>query len=546
MKKVIVIGSGIAGLACSATCAKKGMQVLLLSPAPSERSQSVMASGGINAVRPGGEPGDNVESHIEDTLRGGRYLGGKRAVTGLCQSAGQILRDLERIGTVFSVDAAGAPKRRAFGGQSHKRTFYCGASTGKQIVTALIMEARKYESRGLIERRLWCHFYKALLREGVCYGAMIFDEKKKQLETVTADALVIATGGQNSLFGKTTGSNMCDGYAAGRLFMQGVALKNLEFIQYHPTTIETAQKKMLISEAVRGEGGRLFYETNGRRVYFMEEKYGPRGNLMTRDVISREIFLAPGPVYLDISFLGKKAIDEKLPEVKEVCAKYRGIDICREPIPVVPSVHFFMGGIAVHNNHETDMKGLFAVGECASMYHGANRLGGNSLLAAIHSGRTAANAIADGAAERAVQEEDFSSELAGEQARLEKSMASKSPFPVMYIRDMLAETMQRSLGIIRDEAGISAGLEDVDYYLSVANRISYDGSVSAYHNFSLTGILTLAKAALLSAKARKESRGAHCRSDYPGEDESYACATIVSYDGGSYTVSFDKEHAYES
>ena len=327
MKEVLIIGSGIAGMSCAVKCAELGLHVTLVSPFPSERAQSVMAAGGINAVRKNCEPGDSVASHIEDTLKGGAYLAGKQAVTGLCESADDILSMLEGIGTVFTTDQTGKPMRRAFGGQSYKRTHYAGAATGKVMVSALVMETRRYEAQGLIERKLWSCFHSALLKDGLCFGAMLYNEAIGTLEAVYADAVVVATGGQNALFGKTTGSSQCDGYTAGKLFMQGALLKNLEFIQYHPTTLETSQKRMLISEAARGEGGRLFYEKDGKRVYFMEEKYGPQGNLKTRDVISREMYAIPEQVYLDISFLDKKLIDERLPEVRDLCRKYGNIDV---------------------------------------------------------------------------------------------------------------------------------------------------------------------------------------------------------------------------
>ena len=545
MKNVLIIGSGIAGMACAIRCANHGIHVTLASPFPSERSQSVMAAGGINAVLPGLEAGDSVASHMEDTLKGGCGLGGEKAVAGLCEHGEEILRYLESIGMVFSVDKEGNLQRRSFGGQSHKRTYYCGASTGKQIVSALVMEARRFEGMRLIERRLWSCFHSALIRDGICYGAMLFDESIGGLEAVYADALVIATGGQNALFGKTTGSTQCDGYAAGKLFMQGAELKNLEFIQYHPTTMETAQKRMLISEAARGEGGRLFYRKNGQNIYFMEEKYGRNGNLMTRDVISREIDALDEDVFLDISFLGKDVIDERLPEVRDLCAKYGRIDVTREPIPVRPSVHFFMGGLAVHMNHETNIRNLFAIGECASMYHGANRLGGNSLLSAIYSGNVAADTLA-GRNSRDALHPDFSREVEEEGKRLAISRDSKSQFPVMYIRDMLAETMQKQLGIVRSEEQLLQGLHDIDYYLSVADRIRYDSSVMPYFNYSLKGILTLARATVTSALFRRESRGAHYRSDYPQTDKACQSATILSYDGGNYSVRLDEGRDYES
>ena len=544
MKQVLIIGSGISGLTCATRCAKLGLRVELVSPYPSERSQSVMAAGGINAVTDRCEAGDSVASHIEDTLRGGGFLAGRDAVTGLCERAGEIINYIESIGTVFSVNAQGSPNYRALGGHTYKRTYYCGASTGKQIVTALVMEARRFEAAGLIHRRLRSCFHSALIEDGVCHGALLFDKGSGVLEAVYADALVMATGGQNALFGKTTGSTQCDGYAVGRLFMQGTELKNLEFIQYHPTTLLTSQKCMLISEGSRGEGGRLFYDENGRRVYFMEDKYGSKGNLMTRDVVSREIDAAGRPVFLDVSFLDRRIIDERLPEIRDVCARYAGIDIHTTPIPVQPAVHFFMGGLAVHLNHETNIRNLFAVGECASIYHGANRLGGNSLLTAIYSGNVAAEAIAGRPG--AGKHPDFGKMLREERGKLERRRQTDSKFPVMYVRDMVAETMQKQLGIVRSEENLVDGLKDVDYYISIAERINYDPNVMPYYNYSLPALLTLARATLQCALSRRESRGAHYRCDYPETDAAYQYATLISYNGGEPRTRLDKEGEYES
>ena len=239
MKEILIIGNGISGMMCAIRCAELGMKVKLIAPGPSEQSQSVMAAGGINAVTERHEEGDSVQCHIEDTLKGGAYLAGSNAVAGLCSDAKKIIHYLERIGTVFSVDEKDCPMLRAFGGQTYKRTHYCGSSTGKHIVSALVMETRRFEAAGLITRIMRHHFYSALISDGRCYGALLYDEAKRELVPVYADALVMATGGQNCLFGKTTGSGRCDGYAAGRLFLQGAALKNLEFIQFHPTTLET-------------------------------------------------------------------------------------------------------------------------------------------------------------------------------------------------------------------------------------------------------------------------------------------------------------------
>ena len=544
MKEVLVIGSGIAGMSAAVNCAERGMHVCLVSPFPSERSQSVMAAGGINAVLADNDNGDSIESHVEDTLAGGCRLGGRNAVTGLCTGAEKVIRQLEDFGTVFSREADGRIARRAFGGQSHKRTCYGGASTGKQIVTALVMETRRYECMGLIERRLRSDFHSGLIRDGRCYGALIYNEAERKLEPVYSDAVIIATGGQNALFGKTTGSTTCDGYAAGRLFVQGAVLKNLEFIQYHPTTIETPQKRMLISEAARGEGGRLFYYENDRRVYFMEEKYGPNGNLMTRDAVSREICSAGSQVWLDMSFLDRRIIDSRLPEVRDICMKYVGTDISREPVAVAPSVHFFMGGLAVHNDHETSIRNLYAAGECASIYHGANRLGGNSLLAAVYGGSVAAVSIADSETERV--NEDFSAYAAEENEKLTSGMKNDCSFSVMRMREQLADIMRRDLGVVRDGEYLEKGIRTIDHYLSIAGSSGNDSSVHPYHNYSLTAMLILARAALTCAGERRESRGAHFRSDYPEQNSAYDCPSLIRYEEGSYKVSYDRENVYES
>lgn len=540
MSKVLIIGSGISGLTCAITAASRGNHVILVSPFPSERAQSVLAAGGINAVL-NIENGDSIEQHIADTLKGGCYIAGEKAVRGLCTAAPDIVRWLESIGTVFSRDKDGSISRRSFGGQSYPRTHYAGTATGKQIVTALVMEARRYEGMGLIERRFWMDFYAGLIKDGICYGAMLYNEATRAIEAVTADALVIATGGQNAIFGKTTGSTLCDGYTAGKLFMQGADLKNLEFIQYHPTAIETDQKKMLISEAARGEGGRLFYEDNGNRVYFMEDLYGPNGNLMPRDIVSKCIYETGRQIYLDVTFLGKDKIRNRIPEIDDLCRKYKNIDISKEPIPITPSVHFFMGGIAVDTRHRSNIKNLYAIGECASIYHGANRLGGNSMLAAIYGGKVAAGDL-DGLK---TDSPDWSEDIRIENEKLIQKRSSASKFPVMYVRGMLADTVSNSLGIVRDKASLDNGITDIDYYLGIANKINYDRSELEYFNYSLEGILTIAKAALIAAQSRCESRGAHQRKDHPESSDDYKAATIISYDSGRFSTRLTGEDDYE-
>lgn len=541
MKRVLIVGSGISGLACAIETAKAGNNAVLVSPYPSERAQSVMAAGGINAVVQGPDTDDSVELHIRDTLDGGCRIAGEKAVAGLCSAAPDILTWLESLGVVFTRTADGSLARRAFGGQSRKRTAYAGASTGKQIVTALVQETRKWECAGRVTRRLGLQFHSALLDDGVCAGALFYDETQKRLEALYADAVVFATGGQNHLFGKTTGSALCDGYAAGQLFLQGAKLKNLEFIQYHPTTIETPQKRMLITEGARGDGGRLYYMENGKRVYFMEEAFGEKGNLMPRDIVSKYIYDAPGQVYLDIAFLGKQKILENLREVYDLCLQYLGLDVTKESIPVAPSVHFFMGGLAVDARHRTNLRNLYAVGECASMYHGANRLGGNSLLAAVYSGRTAARDIAE--ADLAACKTDFTGYIRAQREALCARTATKSRFSAVYIQNDLAKIMNDDLGIVRTEEKLRDGIRNLQYYLSIVDKLKYDSEISPYQAYSLRPMLCLGLAVLTCAEARRETRGAHIRTDFPQRAEAFAACTLIDYANGAMHVSYGNEDA---
>lgn len=536
MQHVLIIGSGLSGLSCAIQLAENGIRSTLVSPYPSERAQSVMAAGGINA--PLGK-GDSVEQHAKDTLTSGGDIAGEKTVVGLCSAAEDIVRWLERLGVVFSRTDDGEIALRAFGGQSVNRTAYAGAATGKQIMTALIREARKYECNQVINRLLGRHFHSALIQDGKCYGALLYNEKECKIESVFADAVVVATGGQNLLFGKTTGSTTCDGYVAAKLYEQGVRLKNLEFIQYHPTTVETPQKRMLISEAARGEGGRLYYLENGKKVYFMEQLYGERGNLMPRDIVAKCIYDAPSQVYLDIAFLGKKIIRSRLLEVAELCKKYAGINVYKKSIPVYPSVHFFMGGLCVDGKHKTSVEHLYAVGECASLYHGANRLGGNSLLAAVYSGKVAANAIKELSQTEACP--SFDEYIATQEKVLEERLQAKSSFPAVYIRHEIAKIMQECLGITRTEEKLLEGIQSIDYYLSISDKLVYDTDVSVYIGYSLRPMLLLARAILTSALARKETRGAHIRKDYPARSEAYAYCSICAYKDGEHVVSYQKE-----
>lgn len=260
---------------------------------------------------------------------------------------------------------------------------------------------------------------------------------------------------------------------------------------------------------------------------------------MPRDVVSKCIYSAPSQVYLDIAYLSKAHIRSRLQEVAEVCRKYADLDVTRESIPVYPSVHFFMGGLCVDSHHKTNIDHLYAIGECASRYHGANRLGGNSLLAAIYSGKVAANAIDNAPSPDAAP--DFGPYIAQQEKRLEERLASKSRFSAVYIRYELAKLMKDCLGVVRTEKKLAEGIESVDYYLSISEKLVYDADVSAYVGYSLRPLLLLARAILTSALARKESRGAHIREDYPQRSAEYHYCSVCDYQNGEHRISYEKE-----
>jgi len=540
--KTLVIGSGISGLTAAISLAESGNNVVLVSPFPSERSQSIMAAGGINASLNTIGENDSYLIHKDDTIKGGCFIENEEAVLGLCKDAPNCIKWLDEIGVQFTRNDDLSIALRSLGGHTNKRTVFGGTSTGKQIVTALIRKCLQYEVKGFIERKFNRYFYSALIENNVCYGALFLNSLTNELEEIEADNVIFATGGQNKIYGKTTGSELSDGYATARLFTQGVELRNLEFIQYHPTSIETEHKRMLISEGARGEGGRLFYfDDNHNKVYFMEDLYGKKGNLMPRDVVAREIYKIKSQVYLDITFLDKDVIKNKLGEIDEICSHYLHLDCTKEYIPVYPCIHFFMGGIKVDNNHQTNIKHLYAIGEAASKYHGANRLGGNSLLAAVYSGRVASKAILENTEKLIPNRELLDEYIKNERKYIEELKNSKSLFPSVYIQREVAALMNEKLGIVRTEEELKKGIEDIDFDLNIMNSIKLDPSISIYQNYRMKYMMILAKATLLSALERKESRGAHFRSDYPLTLDEYKKVSVSKYNNGNISITMEDD-----
>jgi succinate dehydrogenase / fumarate reductase flavoprotein subunit len=509
-KRIVIVGAGLAGLSAALAAAEKGCAALLVSTMPSERAQSVMAEGGINAALDTKGEHDSAAEHFADTIEAGGAIADPNAVHALTEAAPGIVRRLLALGVNFNLSGDNEPDLRNFGGQRKKRTAFAKSGTGKQIMTALIAEARKYEARGLIQRYPRHAFVQLLMRGGRAAGCVIRDVWTGSRTAAGGGAVIIAAGGMHGLFAGTTGSRDNTGSVTAALFRAGLPLVNGEFIQYHPTTAPCSGKRLLISEAARGEGGRLFVLRGKERRYFMEEKYGERGNLMSRDIVSREILdvLRDGTVFLDMTAIPAGIMAGRLSGIVEDCAAFLRIDPRKEPIPVSPGVHYFMGGLQVDMRHQTPCPGLYAAGECCAQYHGANRLGGNSLLGAIYGGAVAADS--------ALLEAGEDSGDAPCAVHADTGERETPPAALKTIH----RVMEASLGIVR----VRRALED-----GIAALEPLDGNLAL-----------LARAMLASALAREESRGAHCRADFPARnDGQFRKTTIARFDGTGIRISFE-------
>ena len=586
METVNIVGAGLAGLSAALTLAKQHQPCRLISVQASERAQSVLAEGGINGALNNMGEGDSILLHEEDTCLAGCQIADEEAVRGLTGHAPAIIQMLADLGVPFNRQD-GKILQRSFGGQRKKRTAFAKSSTGKMIMHALIDEVRKYEVLGLIRRyphhlfvdlvirevipeqaqsrnpehvqqvqsrnsehvqqvqsRISEHLEQARrgeLKERVCCGLLIRDVYTGE-ETRFTGPVLMACGGMNGLFpSRTTGTLINSGNAAAKLFAKGVRFSNLEMIQYHPTTIAIAGKRLLISEAARGEGGRLFVRRAGEPWYFMEEKYPEFGNLMPRDVVSREMYFVTHEsdcepqVYLDMRGISKEIFQKRLSDLRAELLHYGKPDPEKEPIPVEQGIHYFMGGIDVDVFHQTNLRFLYAAGECCSQYHGANRLGGNSMLGALYGGQVAAKTI--------LKEGESSSPYAPEAVAFLHAHEESASRPTEYaakddtsstdpegsryeeetpqITAKMASLLYESLGIIREEKSMRRALEG----LSLLPQ--EEGLTETDRNRIMLG-----EAILRSALFRKESRGAHFRSDFPERDEAFCgLVTAIKKDG---------------
>ena len=551
-KRIIVVGGGLAGLMSTIKAAESGVSVQLFSLVPVKRSHSVCAQGGINgAVNTKGE-GDSPWIHFDDTIYGGDFLANQPPVKAMCEAAPDIINLMDRMGVMFNRTPEGLLDFRRFGGTQHHRTAFAGATTGQQLLYALDEHVRKFETEGLVTKYEGWEYVRAVLdSEGICRGIVAQNLSSMDIEVFKSDAVILATGGLGMIFGGSTNSTINTGYAAAKTYLQGAYYANGEFIQIHPTAIPKDDKLRLMSESARGEGGRIWTYKDGKPWYFLEEKYPAYGNLVPRDIATREIFHVcvdlklgingENKVYLDLSHKDPKELDRKLGGILEIYEKFVGQDPRKVPMEIFPGVHYSMGGLWVDYNQQTSIPGLFAAGECDYSQHGANRLGANSLLSAIYAGTVAGpNAMKyiDGLNKHV---EDVPESVFIEALEIEKkayaNLLSKSGTENIYdLHKELGTLMTENVTVVRYNDRLQKTLEKLEELLERYENININdhstwNNQTAVFARELGGMIQLARVITKGALLRDESRGAHYKPEFPErDDEKFLKTTKAQYD----------------
>ncbi|MCM3759719.1 succinate dehydrogenase flavoprotein subunit [Alkalihalobacillus oceani] len=561
--RIIVVGGGLAGLMATIKAAEKGVPVDLFSLVPVKRSHSVCAQGGINgAVNTKGE-GDSPWEHFDDTVYGGDFLANQPPVKAMTEAAPGIIHLMDRMGVMFNRTPEGLLDFRRFGGTQHHRTAFAGATTGQQLLYALDEQVRRHEVSGLVTKYEGWEFLSAMIDdEGTCRGITAQDLKSSEIRHFPADAVIMATGGPGIIFGKSTNSVINTGYAASKLYQQGVRYANGEFIQIHPTAIPGDDKLRLMSESARGEGGRVWTYKDGKPWYFLEEKYPAYGNLVPRDIATREIFHVcvdmklgingENMVYLDLSHKDPKELDIKLGGIIEIYEKFMGDDPRKVPMKIFPAVHYSMGGMWIDYDQMTNIPGLFAAGECDYSQHGANRLGANSLLSAIYGGMVAGPKAVEYMAGLEKSADSlpstfFEQETQKEQEAYDRILKMDGTENAYILHKELGEWMTDNVTVVRYNDKLLKTDEKIQELMERYQNININDTAKwsnqgASFTRQLDGMLSLARVITLGAYNRNESRGAHYKPDFPERnDEEFLKTTIATYNAEKNAPDFTYE-----
>ncbi|GGH34419.1 succinate dehydrogenase flavoprotein subunit [Paenibacillus segetis] len=561
-QSVIVVGGGLAGLMATIKAAEAGVQVHLFSLVPVKRSHSVCAQGGINgAVNTKGE-GDSPWEHFDDTVYGGDFLANQPPVKAMCEAAPGIIHLMDRMGVMFNRTPEGLLDFRRFGGTKRHRTAFAGATTGQQLLYALDEQVRRFEAGGVVTKYEHWEFLSAVIDdEGICRGICAQDLRSMEVVTFASDAVILATGGPGIIFGKTTNSVINTGTAASAVYQQGVHYANGEFIQIHPTAIPGDDKLRLMSESARGEGGRIWTYKDGKPWYFLEEKYPAYGNLVPRDIATREIFHVcvdmklgvnqENMVYLDLSHKDPKELDVKLGGIIEIYEKFMGDDPRKIPMKIFPAVHYSMGGMWVDYNQMTNIPGLFAAGECEYQYHGANRLGANSLVSAIFGGMVAGPKSVEYIRGLKKSAEDidpsvFEKNRKAQEDKYEGLLAMNGTENAYAIHKELGEWMTDNMTVVRYNAKLEATIGKIkelkQRYKNInINDTSRWNNAGAAFTRQLWNMLELSEAMTLGGLLRNESRGAHYKPEFPDRnDEDFLKTTKATWTPDGPRISYDE------
>lgn len=611
-QRVIVVGGGLAGLAASVRVAESGVAVDLFSMVPVKRSHSVCAQGGINACNEvARQQGYSEYEHFDETIYGGDFLADHHPVLEMANWAPKIIDLLDRMGVPFNRTSEGFRDLRLFGGSLFKRTHFAGATTGQQLIYALDEQTRRYESEGKVTKYEFWEFLWPIIENARCVGIVAQDMRTMQIRAFRADAVIMATGGCGLVFGKSTNSIMCTGAAAARCYQAGAWYGNPEMIQVHPTAIPGADKLRLMSESARGEGGRVWVPRKkndprdpkdipeSERYYFLEERYPKYGNIVPRDIATREIFdicvneglgvHGEQSVYLDLTHRDPDYLTKKLGGILEIYEKFVGVDPRFTPMKIFPAVHYSMGGMwttfskgsynpaepreghksgtrapinadlgqgmqpGAMDNARTNIEGLYAFGEVNFAYHGANRLGANALLSCIFDGlfcgvgvvnylkdgapsKAPAESLPQGVFDRVVQQEEAKAKALLGTVGKAPGDAQVNPY---IIHKELGNEMTAASTVVKTAARLEQAKAKLAELRERFNRVSLADSASwTNQSFSYAravgDMLILAEAIILGGIERKESRGAHYRTDFPERDDAnFMKTTLAKFDPAS-------------
>ena len=533
---ILIIGAGLAGMRAALSAKEQGADVAVVSKVHPVRSHSNAAQGGINAALT--DRGDDWRDHAYDTIKGSDFLGDQDAIALMCQEAGDEVIAMEHMGAIFNRDEEGRLGTRAFGGQREARTFFVADFTGQALLHVLYEQIVK---AGALVYEEW-FVLSLIVRDGKCGGAVMMDIRTGKIEVVRAKAVILAAGGLGRVFEPSTNALICTGDGMSLGYRAGASLMDMEMVQYHPTTLKGSG--VLISEAARGEGAYLLNSENDR---FML-KYAPEfKELASRDVVSRceqteinEGRGIDGCVLLDLRHLGEKYISERLSQIRELALDFANVDMVKEPVPIMPGMHYQMGGVKANVDGETGVPGLYAAGEVACVsVHGGNRLGANSLLDTLVFGRRSGVHAADMI--KSIQHLDVDDSAADDDRQnIQNLLSNDKNESFGQIRLDMGTAMKEHFGVFRDEDGMREGIEKIESVKERAKSVYVADKTSTFNTnllftLELGFMLECAESIAVSAADRSESRGAHTRTDMPDRDDENWLKHIMvskSLDGG--------------